>query len=122
MKNEIVEILKAKESEMDLVIANAKEKAAKLMADGEEKYKTTKDSTLSKLNGEAIKFQSAEEDKLNSTFETLKAENDKKIVKTNDLFKKNKKKAIEHVISRLLEEILDQKDDKTSDHRAKNPA
>ena len=122
MKNEIVEILKGKESEMDKVIADAKAKAIKLVADGEAKYKSTKDSMLSKLDGEAKKLQSAEEEKLNSSFETLKAENDKKIARVNDLFKKNKKKAVEHVINRLLEEILDQEDDKTSDRRAKNPA
>ena len=122
MKNEIVEILKAKEIEMDMLIDGAKKQAAKLLAAAEENYKVTKEDILSKLDGEVDKLRIQEQEKLTSEFETLKVENDKKTLQVNEQFTKNKTKAIEHVINRLLEEILDQKDDKTSDRRAQNPA
>ena len=122
MKNEIVEILKAKEIEMDKRIDGAKEQAAKQLADAEKKYKITKENILSKLDDEAEKVRTREKEKLIADFDDLTAENTKKISRVNELFAQNKTKAIEHVIKRLLEEILDQKNDKTSNRRAQNPA
>ncbi|MES0490057.1 MAG: hypothetical protein ABUK01_08705 [Leptospirales bacterium] len=122
MENEIVEILKAKEIEMDKLIDGAKEQAAQLLAEAEKKYKITKEDILSKLDGEAEKLRAQEQEKLALEFEALKTENGKKISGVNELFKKNKTKAVEHVVNRLLEVILDQEDDKTSDRRAENQA
>lgn len=122
MKNEIIEVLKTKESEMDNIIEEAKVKAGDLMVKAEEKYKVTKENILSKIDEEATRLRNGEEEKLETVFQSLKSENEKVKEKAQKLFEKNKEKAVQHVIRRVMEEILDQEDVKTSDRGAQDPS